>query len=222
MIGYTQEPAPLTKRHHVVVLVHGMANFSHNRGTKREQEDLLRSNLPPDAGFLGAYDDSGNYAFCGAHQGTALEDAVLAALRAKYLLKGAIAIDRESCRLALANVERRARTVYGEIFNATDYSVAHSGARWRLGLVICKAGDMKGVAQQGLLDASNKHLEILTMYGDTVGVLKHDQLPRIPWGQPASRIEAVVRRVCDMPLATGRSARTIRGVLRLYGEAPYE
>lgn len=48
----------------LVAFAHGMANFAHNRGTKDEQGALIREELSgPSCEFLGAFDDSGNFAF---------------------------------------------------------------------------------------------------------------------------------------------------------------
>ncbi len=55
-------------------------------------------------------------------------------------------------------------------------------------------------------------VKVLTVASGIFGVLKHDPLrPRIPWGVPAK----VIADATGL-LATARSARTVRGLLRLW------
>jgi hypothetical protein len=50
----------------LIVFAHGMANFSHLRVKKKDQETLIRKHLGRHS-FCGAFDDSGNLAFLTPH-----------------------------------------------------------------------------------------------------------------------------------------------------------
>lgn len=192
------------------VFVHGMANFATNRGTKVEQERLPKDRLPQDCGFLGAYDDSGNYAFRGAVTGDALTACLLAALRERYTTRGAIALSRASSALALLALETEARRRFGSALDLRDYSVVVDSRRWRLGFVLLEPSGVTGAFSNPLLSVEDAALRVLTISTVGVGILKYDEGPRIPWGEPAGHI---ARLICTSapPLATGRSARTVRG-----------
>ncbi len=119
----------------LVVFAHGMANFGHNRGTKAEQERLLGSRVDPRHGFLGAFDDSGNYAFISSLGADSVREGVLAALNAKFDVTGVVVVSRASCVAVLEEVERGARERHGRRFDDAAYSVREPSGLWRLGFV---------------------------------------------------------------------------------------
>ena len=123
----------------LVVFARGMASFGHNRGTKADQERLLSHRVDPRHGFLGAFDDSGNYAFASSLGIESAREAVLTALNTKYAIGGVVVVDRPSLAAALEDVERRARELYGKRFDDSDYSVREPSGLWRLGLVFTDA-----------------------------------------------------------------------------------
>jgi hypothetical protein len=209
----------MTSPSETIVFVHGMANFATNRGTKLEQEQLLRDGLPCDYGFLGAYDDSGNYAFRGAATEVALIPAVLGALRKRYTTQGAIALSRASAASALLALEIEAQRRFSSALRLRDYAVLIDGRHWRLGLVLLDPSSIQGTPSTGLLSVEDAALRVLTLSTASVGVLKYDEEPRIPWGQPAGQI---ARLICAAKpaFATGRSARTVRGILRRFRPPP--
>jgi hypothetical protein len=91
--------------------------------------------------------------------------------------------------------------------------------RWRLAMVFVQDPGVADSGESRTLDhlgptrsVSTDSVKVLTVASGIVGVLKYDPLqPRIPWGVPANVITEATGR-----FATARSARTIRGVLRLY------
>jgi hypothetical protein len=205
----------------LMAFVHGMANFAHNRGTTAEQENLVRRDISLRDGFLGAFDDSGNYAFIGMFDASSVQRAVLAALSVRYRVKGVVVVGRSSCAGALEEVERAAIDRYGSCFDRSSYAVHDAAGCWRLGSVFVEAiwSAVKGVRAR-FLELETPRVRVLTARAGIIGVLKYDQGKRIPWGYPA---DVIARFLTDaagdkvpMPLCTGRSARTIRGALRLF------
>ena len=77
----------------LIVFAHGMANFAHNRVSKKYQEQLVRAQIGARHKFLGAFDDSGNFAFVTLYSASTLQADILAALRQKCKVKGAVVID---------------------------------------------------------------------------------------------------------------------------------
>ncbi|MFQ5828276.1 MAG: hypothetical protein ACE5JD_03855 [Candidatus Methylomirabilia bacterium] len=201
----------------LIAFAHGMGNFAHNRGTKEEQERLIRDH--PDAGhrFLGAFDDSGNFAFATSRDMEELQADVLAALNVKYEVEGVVIIAREGAARALATLEGIARSRYGSKFRLRDYAVSKECKRWRLGFVfIDQEAGLSSVSIDELESLSNEDVEVLSVHEGIVGVLKFDQGKRIPWGEPAGTVAGLLGRMTPRLLATGRSARTVRGVLRKF------
>lgn len=205
----------------VVVFVHGMANFAHNRGTKADQEYLLRDRLDQRHDLRGVFDDSGNYAFATTLGSEALRTGVLAALRSRYDVAGAIVVPRAAASAGLDDLERIALDSYGSRFRSADYAVSLDSGRWRLGLVFMDSGSSlePGAANQ-LRQQHDDHLKVLSVRDMMVGVLKYDQGKRIPWGVPAGFVERMLRDSHQALLASGRSARTVRGAPPLFSQVP--
>ncbi len=68
-----------------------------------------------------------------------------------------------------------------------------------------------------LINLRDDDVEILSLQDELVGLLKFDPTqPRIPWSVPARAIEDTLASIGAKWLATGRSARTVRGVLRKF------
>jgi hypothetical protein len=203
----------------LVVFAHGMANFAHNRDTKAAQEDLIRAALADRHQFLGTFEDSGNFAFVTAAVRHQLETDVMRALNTRYRVQGVVTVERARLADELAALEELAKAKYGEQFRTSDYGVETRSGRWRLGLVFIKSGGAtdadrggEGLRHEGLKDGQ---VEVLRAHGGIVGVLKFDpKRPRIPWGVPAR----IVSDTMNATIATARSARTVRGVLRKYLE----
>jgi hypothetical protein len=202
----------------VVVFAHGMANFGHNRGVKSAQESLLRDRLDSRHELLGIFDDSGNYAFRSVLSPELLRGDVLRALRGTYDIRDVIIVPRSLCLVALRELEQIARGRYGSSFNEADYAVHLDSKRWRLGLVFIDAGSPVGSETLNqLCQHEDQTLRVLSARCGVVGVLKYDQGPkRIPWGAPALSVAKVLERANYGPIATGRSARTVRGILRSF------
>ena len=198
-----------------IVFVHGMANFAHNRGTKADQERLLRDRLDQRHGLRGVFDDSGNYAFLTVLGLSALRTGVLTALRSKYEVAGAVVVPRATCAAGLKTLEQIAVDRYGSRFRNTDYAVTLASGLWRLGLVFMDSrSGIEPRASMRLRQHHDARLAILTVHDLMVGVLKYDEGKRIPWGVPAGFIERALSDTDHALLATGRSARTVRGTLR--------
>ncbi len=202
----------------LIVFVHGMANFAHNRVSKKCQEQLVCAQIGARHKFIGAFDDSGNFAFVTPHSSSTLQADILAALRQRCDVKGAVVIDRTRVANALSDLENIARAKYGNRFQAWDYTVWKNSERWKLGFVFLDMGTGLNLASTSqLLGFQNTHMEVLSVQGNIVGVLKFDpEKPRVPWGVPASDVASVVAGGTSSLVATGRSARTIRGILRIF------
>ncbi|WP_447859929.1 hypothetical protein [Nitrospira calida] len=79
-----------------------MVNFSHNRtkldiGEKEAQERLIQEKLGSHHNFIGAFDDSGNFAFLTERDPMQLKTDVLAVLNTAYKVKEAVVVER--CRV---------------------------------------------------------------------------------------------------------------------------
>lgn len=204
----------------LVVFVHGMANFSHNRtqggiGEKGAQERLIRKQLGSNHTFLGAFDDSGNFAFLTEKNPIQLKVDVLKALNMEYEVKGAVTVERDRLQGSLDNLVTLCRQIYGEQFQASDNLVWKAHQPWRLGMVfVQELYDKRIGTMEGLHTVPGARTELLTVQEGIIGVLKFDpKRPRIPWGEPAQTVECILARIDAKWRATGRSARTVRGVL---------
>ena len=68
-----------------------------------------------------------------------------------------------------------------------------------------------------LINFQDDRVEILSLQDGFVGLLKFDPAkPRIPWGEPAKTVEETLVGIGAKWLVTGRSARSVRGVLRKF------
>ena len=209
----------------LIVFVHGMVNFSHNRTAgifreKEAQERLIYKQIGSRHNFLGAFDDSGNYAFRTMYPPVELKAEVLGTLSKEYRVKGAVVVERASAEEALASLDALCDQIYQEQFRARDNLVLKELMPWRLGVVfVQELYDVKVSFVKELADLEDEHLEILSVQHGIVGVLKLDpKKPRIPWGEPALTVEGVLAKSGANWLATGRSARTVRGVLRKFSQ----
>lgn len=203
----------------LIAFARGMANFAHNRGTKKNQERLMRDQLSARHKFLGAFDDSGNFAFVTLRNSRELQADVLAALNLDYKVEGVVIINRAQAAEALAVLETIAKARYGDKFHARDYTVWKDGKRWRPGLVFMDQEARLDSASKDLHRVHDRHMEVLSVQGGIIGVLKFDpKKPRIPWGQPAGIVTRAVAGGTSRVVATGRSARMVRGVLSVFSE----
>jgi len=159
----------------LAVFVHGMANFAHNRGTKADQEHLLRDQLDRRHGFQDAFDDSGNFAFSSSLGSQALRADVLAALRTAYKVTGLVVVARAACEVALQELERIAVDNFGTRFRSADYGVNLESGLWRLGLVFTDSGvPLEPALTNHLYEHPADHLKILSVRDPMIGVLKYD------------------------------------------------
>lgn len=203
----------------LLVFVKDMADFERNRGTKVEQEQLIRERLGSDHTFFGAFDDSGNYAFAAAHGPDRLGHDVLAALGTRYHVREAVVVRRAEAAGALDGLERAAHECYGKAFSSKDYGVQRPTGRWRVGVVF--VGPEIPLAQvEGLRVLDTLTLTTLTVTPRVVGIAKLDSGRRIPWGHPAGEVAKRLKAAVPGVVATGRSGRTVRGVLRLFPRDP--
>lgn len=207
----------------LVVFVHGMANFSHNRvvgssNEKEAQERLIRERLGQRHQFLGAFDDSGNYGFRTIHSPAELKAEILEALGSEYRVKGAVVAERASIAETLDSLDILCGKIYRGQFQDKDNLVLKDLNPWRLGLVfVQEMHDARIGYVPELLELECEHVEVLTVQEGIVGVLKFDpKKPRIPWGRPAKVVEDARSGLGATWLATARSAGTVRGVLRRF------
>lgn len=207
----------------LIVFVHGMANFSHNRtprgiGEKEAQERLIQEQLGSRHNFLGAFDDSGNFAFLTEHDPVQLKTDVLGVLNMEYKVKGAVIVERYRAAQIFGDVAKLCGQIYGKQFQARNYLVWKDNQPWRLGMVFVEELYEKRVRYvEELTNCQDARVEILSLQDGFIGLLKFDpKKPRIPWGVPAQIVEDVLAGLGAKWLATGRSARTIRGVLRKF------
>ncbi len=205
----------------LVVFAHGMANFRYNLGTKAEQERLLGECIDRRHGFLGAFEDSGNYAFVSCLGVGALRQAVLSALNTKYDVADVVVVARSSCAAALLEVEHAAGERHHDDFDRSDYSVRQPSGLWRLGLVLVGVSSVLDEETWiRILAFEHERVRFLSSRAGVIGVLKYDQGKRIPWGEPAGVVADGLTKLLGGQVsglvATGRSARTVRGVLRLF------
>ncbi len=124
----------------LIVFVHGMANFSHNRtkrgvGEKEAQERLIREQVGSCHSFLGAFDDSGNFAFCTEHDPARLKTDILAVLNLEYKVKGAVVVEKCRTQKVLVDVTKLCSQIYSAHFDLRDYLVWENCQPWRLGMV---------------------------------------------------------------------------------------
>ena len=207
----------------LIVFAHGMVNFSHNRnerdlGEKEAQERLIRNQVGSHHSFLGAFDDSGNFAFRTEHDPARLKADILAVLNLEYKVKGAVVVERYRTKNVLGDVTKLCSQIYSEHFRTQDYLVVKDCQPWRLGMVFVEALYEKHISYvEELINFQDDRVEILSLQDGFVGLLKFDPAkPRIPWGEPAKTVEEILGSIGAKWLATGRSARTVRGVLRKF------
>lgn len=207
----------------LIMFVHGMVNFSHNRtkrsiGEKEAQERLIREDGGSHHNFLGAFDASGNFAFRTGHDPSRLRADILAILNREYEIKGAVVVERHRTQKVLGDVMQLCRQLYREHFRSQDFLVLKNGQRWRLGMVFVEELYERHIGYvEELINLRDDDVEILSLQDGLVGLLKFDPAkPRIPWGVPARAVEDTLASMGAKWLATGRSARTVRGVLRKF------
>ena len=205
----------------LIVFAHGIVNFSHNRterdvGEKEAQERLIRDQVGSQHSFLGAFDDSGNFAFRTEHDSARLKTDVLAVLNREYRVKGAVVVERYRTQKVLGDVTNLCNQIYSDHCGVQNYLVWKEYQPWRVGMVFVGELYEKRSAIE-LINFQDDHVEILSLQDGFVGLLKFDpKKPRIPWGEPAKSVEATLASLGAKWLATGRSARTVRGVLRKF------
>ena len=129
----------------LIVFAHGMANFAHKRGTKEDQERLIRTQPSARHKFLGAFDDSGNFAFVTLGDSGDLQAKVLAALKRQYEVKGVVVIERARADQALAALERIARVRYGDNFQGWSPPVVRPERS-----AVCCRSSPKNPARRGM------------------------------------------------------------------------
>lgn len=176
---------------------------------------MIQKQVGPHHSFLGAFDDSGNFAFRTKHGPTRLKTNVLAALNLEYNVKGAVIVEKCRTEKVLGDITNLCSQVYSNHFEARSYLVWKDCQPWRLGMVFVEELYEKRISYvEELLNFQDDRVEILSLQDGFVGLLKFDPLkPRIPWGEPAKTVEGVLASLGAKWLATGRSARTVRGVL---------
>ena len=183
----------------LIVFAHGMVNFSHNRteqdlGEKEAQERLIRNQVGSHHSFLGAFDDSGNFAFRTEHSSARLKTDVLAVLNLEYRVKGAVVVERCRTQKVLGDVTKLCSQMYSEHFGSRNYLAWKESQPWRLGIVFVEELYEKHISYvKELLNLQDERVEILSLQDGFVGLLKFDPpKPRIPWGEPAKTVEGVL------------------------------
>lgn len=173
----------------LILFVHGMVNFSHNRtkqdaGEKKAQERLIREEGGSHHNFLGAFDDSGNVAFRTEHDPARLKADILAVLNLEYKVKGAVVVERHRTQEVLGDVTKLCSQIYSNHFRTREYLVLKDCQPWRLGMVFVEElyeGHISYVEE--LVNFRDGRVEILSLQDGFVGRLKFDSVkPRIPWG----------------------------------------
>jgi hypothetical protein len=168
--------------------------------------------------FLGAFDDSGNFAFRTEYGPARLKADILAILNLEYEVKGAVVVERHRTQKVLGGVTKLCSQIYSEQFRTQDYLVLKDCQPWRLGMVFVEELYEKHISYiEELINFRDDRVEILSLQDGFVGLLKFDPAnPRIPWGVAAKTVEETLASIGAKWLATGRSARTVRGVLRKF------
>jgi hypothetical protein len=213
----------------LIVFVHGMVNFSHNRtkqdvAEKEAQERLIRDQVGSHHSFLGAFDDSGNFAFRTEYEPVRLKADVLAILNQEYKVKGAVVVERCRTQKVLRDVTKLCSQMYSKDGVSGNCLVWKDSQPWRLGMVFVEELYEKHISYiEELVNLQDDLIEILTLQDGFVGLLKFDpETPRIPWGEPAKTVEKILASLGAKWLATGRSARTVNGVLRKFSHQSYK
>lgn len=160
----------------------------------------------------------GNFAFLTEHNSMQLKTDVLAALNTAYEVKGAVVVERYRVEEAFEAVAKLCRQIYGEEFRPRSYLVRKDCQPWRLGMVLVQElYDKRISCVEEITNCHDARIEVLALHDGFIGLLKFDpKKPRVPWGEPAQTVEGILARRGDKWLATGRSARTIRGILRKF------
>jgi hypothetical protein len=202
-----------------LVFVRDMADFERNRGTLVAQETLLRTKLGSRHRFLGAFDDSGNYAFATSHDPEGLCHDVLTALRTTYRVHEAVVVPREDVVAALDTLERAALKRYGNAFSSRTYGVQGPSGTWRVGVVFVSP-PIPAAQTKVLFHIDTSTLATLTVAPHVVSVAKLDAGRRIPWGYPAREVARRLKTSLRRVVTTGRSGRTVRGAVGLFPRNP--
>lgn len=203
----------------VVVFGHGLSNFRHNRGTKKGQEQLVRSSLKGTDTLARVYGVTGNYALTTPLSVKEIRSCLLPGLNvAQYLVKEIVIVERYKLMDALTVFVGECCRKYRSDFKQSDFGVGVGKARRRLGLVfVQQLSDLGSTRLDGLNETLDEKIEVIGLHAGVVGLLKDDPpTPRIPWGAAAAFIEKVLEARGETTIATARSARTVRGVLKLF------
>jgi hypothetical protein len=206
----------------LVVFVHGMGTFETRRIKKNDQAELICKPLGRHR-FRGIFDDSGNFAFSTSHSPEKLQSDILEALK-RHLegkkqkpVKGLVVINRESLEKALSELKAIAANKYKKSFQERNYTVCKNGVRWRLGFVFLDMEKGSKCTFASQVYDLNDCMEVLSVQEDMIGMLKFNpKKPRIPWGVPSEKVASFLGKVKSNVVATGRSARTVCGVLRVF------
>lgn len=199
---------------------HGLSNFGHNRGAKKEQEELVEKSLRGSNTQAKIYGTTGNYALVSPLADDQIRLRLLAGLNehGRYQVKEIVVVERKNTILALDVFVAECRRKYASSFNPSDFGVGEGKARWRMGLVfVQRLCDLDSTRLKVLPESLNRNIEILGIHAGVVGVLKADPPePRIPWGAAAAFWEKILETSGESVLATARSAKTVRGSLNLF------
>jgi len=204
----------------LLVFVHGLSNFGHNRVTKKKQEELIEESLRGSDTQVKIYGTTGNYALVCPLADDQIRLRLLAGLNepGRYQVKEIVVVERKNTMLALDFFVAECRRKYTASFNSSDFGVGKGTDRRRMGLVFVQGLCDLDSTRLKLLSASlNGNIEVLGIHAGVVGVLIADPPePRIPWGVAAAFVEKILKTSGESVLATARSAKTVRGSLNLF------
>lgn len=204
-----------------VAFIRGMAIFKSRRILLAEQEQVLRTFLPEQVKFKGAFQKTGNYAFSSELEEKEVASALVSALRHHEKLKAIeeaeiFVIQSESVRSAYHMILTKLGNEYGERFSPNTCGVQFSNMVWRAGMTILQ----EPIAMSSSLwpDTKNPRVMILGASGRIVFFLKreeqHGKESRISFGDPTAAIDQVLAGTTGKALAsTSRSLTTVRGIL---------
>lgn len=204
-----------------IALVRGLAMFDRRRVSKVRQIELLRRHLPATIQFIGAFDDSGNYALESQGEPQEVSTGVLEALRRDgglADLRGVSVARVETVRRAFEELVLRLRDEYGSDWNEKTYGVRRGGTVWRAGFALLPESETLEPLEWPR--GREPRVIILSVSAGVAMFLKRENAQgdtRISFGDPTRAFDRALRALLGRDIATtSRSARTVAGLLRCF------